>query len=126
MNLSTVLTVAGRALIAMLFIFAGVAKALAPQPFLDHMAEFGVPAVLLPAVIVLEVGAGIALLAGRRLRYTAGALAVFCILTAIIFHHELGVKVERTQFLKDLAIAGALLVMSAADRRVVSRIEAGA
>ena len=123
MNLSTVQTLAGRALIALLFIFAGLAKALVPQPFLDHMAEFGVPAALLPAVIALEIGAGIALLAGWRLRYAAGALAVFCLLTAIIFHHELGVKTERTLFLKDLAIAGALLVMSAADRRVVPQTE---
>ena len=107
----------------MLFIFAGVAKIVTPQPFLDHMAEFAVPTLLLPAVIALELGAGVAILAGWRLRYTAGALAVFCILTAVIFHHELGVKVERTQFVKDLAIAGALLVMAASDWRTATRAE---
>src|SRR5262249_46255866 len=56
----------GRALLAALFIFAGVIKIVTPQPFLDHMTEFGVPTLLLPAVIALELGGGLALLAGWR------------------------------------------------------------
>jgi putative oxidoreductase len=58
--------IAGRALMALLFVLAGLAKALGPQPFLDHMAAFGVPAILLPAVILLEIGAGLAVLIGWR------------------------------------------------------------
>ena len=106
--------VAGRALLALLFILAGLAKAVGPQPFLQHMAAFGVPAFLLPAVIVLEVGAGVALLVGWRLREAAGALGVFCLLTALVFHHDLGDKAERSLFFKDLALAGGLLAMAAA------------
>jgi putative oxidoreductase len=113
MKILTVVSVTGRALIAALFILAGVAKAIGPQPFLHHMAEFGVPSFLLPAVIVLEIGCGVGLLIGWRLQYTAGALAAFCVLTAVIFHHDLGDKAERTLFLKDLAIAGGLLAMAA-------------
>jgi putative oxidoreductase len=106
--------VGGRALLAMLFILAGLAKVLGPQPFLQHMAAFGVPSFLLPAVIVLEVGAGVALLVGWRLRDAAGALGVFCLLTALVFHHDLGDKAERSLFFKDLALAGGLLAMAAA------------
>jgi putative oxidoreductase len=106
--------VAGRALLATLFILAGLAKAVGPQPFLQHMAAFGIPAFLLPAVIVLEVGAGVALLLGWRLREAAAALGVFCLLTALVFHHELGDKAERSLFFKDLALAGGLLAMAAA------------
>jgi putative oxidoreductase len=106
--------VGGRALLAMLFILAGLAKAVGPQPFLQHMAAFGVPAFLLPAVIVLEVGAGVALLLGWRLRDAAGALGMFCLLTALVFHHDLADKAERTLFFKDVALAGALLAMAAA------------
>src|SRR5215467_12377998 len=103
----------GRALLAALFIFAGIIKIVTPQPFLDHMTEFGVPTLLLPAVIALELGGGIALLVGWRVRETAGALAFFCVLTAFIFHHELAIKTERTLFFKDLAIAGGLFAMAA-------------
>ena len=103
----------GRALLALLFILAGLAKALGPQPFLEHMAAFGVPTFLLPAVIVLEVGGGIALMLGWRLRDAAGALSLFCLLTALVFHHDLASKAERTLFFKDIALAGALLAMAA-------------
>jgi putative oxidoreductase len=76
------------------------------------MAQFGVPAFLLPAVIALELGAGLALLLGWRLREAAGALGIFCLLTAAIFHHQLWIKPELTLFLKDLAIAGGLLLLA--------------
>jgi putative oxidoreductase len=90
-----------------------MAKILDPKPFLEHMTQFGVPTFLLPAVIALELGAGIATLIGWRVRDTAGLLALFCVMTAVIFHHQLGIHTERTLFLKDLAIAGGLFVMAA-------------
>lgn len=119
------LAVVGRLLIAVLFVLAGIAKILNPQPFLNHMTQFGVPTFLLPAVIALEVGGGLAVLVGWRLREAAGALAIFCILTAAIFHHQLGIKAEVTLFLKDLAIAGGLLltaVSASATARATGRV----
>ena len=104
----------GRGLLALLFVLAGVVKILGPRPYLDHMAQAHVPTLLLPAVIALELGAGAALLVGVRPREAAVALAVFCVLTATIFHHGFGDRAERTQFIKDLAIAGGLLVVAAA------------
>jgi len=104
---------AGRGLIAMLFLIAGAAKILGSAPFLEHMTRFGVPRFLLPAVIAVELGAGLCLLVGWRVRWAAGALAIFCMLTAIIFHHQLGISAERTSFFKDLAIAGGLLCIAA-------------
>ena len=108
-----VVAIVGRALIALLFVGAGVSKVLGPAPFLAHMAEFHVPGFLLPAVAALEVGAGLAILFGWRLRYSAGALAVFCVSTALVFHLNLGDHAERTSFFKDLAIAGGLAAMAA-------------
>ena len=108
-----IVMIIGRALVALLFILAGVAKILNPAPFLHHMTEFGAPTFLLPAVIVLELGGGLAVLIGWRAREAAAALGVFCVLTAAIFHHQLSISAERTLFLKDLAIAGGLLVLAA-------------
>ena len=114
MNTTVIASVAGRILIASLFIFAGIAKIITPQIYLDHMIEVGAPTFLFPAVIALELGSGLALLIGFRVREAAGALGFFCILTAVIFHHDLASKVERTSFAKDLAIAGGLIAMAAA------------
>ena len=109
----TVITIVGRTLLALLFILAGAAKIAGPQPFLDHMAAHHVPGILLPLVILLELGAGVALLIGWRLPYAAGLLALFCVATALVFHIDLADKAERTLFIKDLAIAGALMVIAA-------------
>jgi putative oxidoreductase len=108
----TIVMLLGRALLASLFILAGVAKIVGPQPFLDHMAAHHIPGVLLPIVIALELGAGAALLVGWQLPFAAGALAVFCLATAFVFHLDLADKAERTLFIKDLAIAGALMVVA--------------
>lgn len=111
--LQNLLIYGGRGLLASLFVLAGLAKILGPKPFLAHMAEFEVPAVLLPAVIALEIGAGLALMFGFQVRYSAGALGLFCLLTAVIFHHQLGIPPERTLFFKDIALAGALIALAA-------------
>jgi putative oxidoreductase len=112
-QMEKIVTIGGRALVALLFILAGVVKVFNPTPFLEHMAQFGVPTFLLPAVIALELGAGLATLIGWRVRDAAGLLAIFCMMTAAIFHHQLWINAERTLFFKDLAIAGGLLVMAA-------------
>jgi putative oxidoreductase len=83
----TIVTIIGRALLASLFILAGVVKIAGPRPFLDHMAAHHI--------------------------FAAGALAVFCVATAFAFHLDLSDKAERTLFIKDLAIAGALMVIAA-------------
>jgi len=110
--LPAALLIAARALVAMLFILAGIAKVSGPAPFLEHMSEHHVPGLLLPAVIALEIGCGLALLIGWRTPYAAAALAAFCVLTAVVFHLDFADKAERTLFFKDLAIAGGLLAMA--------------
>src|SRR3984957_10278633 len=114
MPITIVVTIVGRTLLALLFILAGAAKIAGPQPFLDHMAAHHIPGALLPLVILLELSAGAAVLIGWQLPFAAGALALFCIATAIGFHLNLADKAERTLFVKDLAIAGALMVIAAA------------
>ena len=103
----------GRTLMALLFILAGVAKVIDSKPVLDQMQAFSVPTVLFPAVVALELGVGLALLLGWRLREVAAALGIFCVLAAFIFHSDLADKAERSIFFKDLAIAGGLLVLAA-------------
>jgi len=113
LDASAIALIVGRSLIALLFVLAGAAKILGPAPFIEHMVRFGVPTLLLPGVIALELGGGLWLLSGYRAGYAAIALGLFCVLTAGIFHHDLGDKAERTLFFKDLAIAGGLFVLAA-------------
>ncbi len=113
----TLSTYLGRVLVAQLFILAGIAKVAGPKPFLDHMAQHHVPGALLPLVAVLEIGGGLLVLTGWQARWAGLALAGFCVLTALVFHLDFANKAERTLFLKDIAIAGGLLLLAALSAR---------
>jgi putative oxidoreductase len=113
MPVSMIVYIAGRVLLALLFVGAGVTKIAGPKPFLDHMQKEGVPRLLFPAVILLELAAGIALAIGWHMQIAAGVLAVFCLATAAIFHRNFKDRAERTQFVKDIALAGALAMLAA-------------
>ena len=68
---------------------------------------------LLPAAIFVELAGGILLIVGWQARCAALALAIFCIVTALLFHTNLADRNQLLHFEKDLAIAGGLLVLAA-------------
>jgi uncharacterized membrane protein YphA (DoxX/SURF4 family) len=72
---------------------------------------FGMDKLLLPLVLVIEIGGGIALMLGWRLRMVAGILASFTLLTTLIFHSDFSVQVQLILFMKNLAILAGLLLM---------------
>jgi putative oxidoreductase len=104
----------GRVLLAALFILEGWSKIRGYQAAADYMDRYGVPGVLLPAVIALELGAGLMLVVGWRTRLAAIALAGFCIAAAVLFHNQLLDRGQLIQFEKDLALAGGLIVLAVA------------
>ncbi len=77
-----------------------------------YMQKFGVPGMLLPAVIALELGGGLLIAAGVLTRVVAAAFAVFCLLTAFLFHWQFADRNQLLHFEKDLAIAGGFLVLA--------------
>lgn len=114
MTATEIIAIVGRALLALLFVLAGVTKIAGSRPVLDHMRQVHIPTLALPAVIVLEIGAGLALLLGWHAQLAASALALFCVATAVLVHRNFAERTERTQFAKDLALAGALAFVAAA------------
>ena len=103
--------VAARILIALLFLYSGVGKILAPAVIIGAITHVGLP---LPQVsyavaIVVELGVGLAFAFGFKTRVTALVLAVYCVLTAALFHFEPSNPMQIIQVLKNLAITGGLL-----------------
>jgi putative oxidoreductase len=76
------------------------------------MQKFGVPGMLLPAVIALELGGGLLIAAGLLTQVIAAAFAVFCLLTAFLFHWQFADHNQLLHLEKDLAIAGGFLVLA--------------
>lgn len=103
---------AARLSLALLFIIAGFNKIGGYEGVAGYMASMGVPGILLPLVIALELLGGIAIAIGFRTRPVAFLLAGFSVLTGLLFHSPLDPN-EQTQFLKNLAIAGGFLLLVA-------------
>lgn len=103
----------GRLLLASLFILEGWSKVTAYAPTVAYMQAFGVPGLLALPVIALEIGGGLLLAVGWQTRIAALALAVFCVLAAVLFHTNLADRGQVMHFEKDLAIAGGLLAFFA-------------
>jgi putative oxidoreductase len=103
----------GRALLAVIFLMAGFDKINGYAATAGYMAQFGVPAVLLPPTIALEILGGLAVFAGFYSRMAAIPLALFTIATGLIFHSNFADNVQFVLFLKNLAIAGGFLLLFA-------------
>jgi putative oxidoreductase len=103
----------GRILLSLLFLLSGVGKISAYAATAGYMAMVGVPGALLPVVILVEVAGAIAIIAGWKTRFVAVLLAGFSLLTAALFHNNFGDAIQMTMFLKNVSIAGALLILAA-------------
>jgi putative oxidoreductase len=112
-NYSNTVNVIGRVLLSVMFILAGISKLGDGYAGTQaYMAAMGVSPALLPWVIITEVGAGITLLLGAFTRISAVLLAGFTLLAAFLFHANLADQVQSILFMKNLAIAGGLLMVT--------------
>jgi putative oxidoreductase len=102
---------AGRLLLAWIFVHEGVFLAKNFATAAAGMAKLGVPEPALVVVIALQLSAGIAIAAGWNVRWGAAALGLFCLATALLFHINFVVRNELLHFEKDLAIAGGMFVL---------------
>jgi len=112
-DLQSGIALIGRLLIAALFILEGVSKLRGYDAAVAYMGRYGVPALLLPPTIALEIGGALLIAAGLFARPVAAALAIFCIAAALLFHNNFADRNQLLHFEKDLAIAGGLLLLAA-------------
>lgn len=107
------LSLIGRLGLSLIFITSGWGKIAGYAGTQQYMEAMGVPAALLPLVIALELGGGLAILAGAFTRWAAFALAAFSIASAVVFHADFADQMQAISFMKNLAIAGGFLVLAA-------------
>lgn len=112
---------AARALMALMFVPAGIGKITGFEGTVGYIASVGLPLAAAGAVaaIVVEVLGGLALLAGAGTRIAALVLAAFTLAASVFFHAYWSVPadqafVQQLMFFKNLAIVGGLLGLAAA------------
>jgi putative oxidoreductase len=101
----------GRLLLGTLFLFSGIGKLTAPAATMAYIAAVGMPFPTLGflGAIGVELGLASLLLVGYQTRWVAAFMAGFTLLTAVIFHNNLGDQNQLIHFLKNIAITGGLL-----------------
>lgn len=104
---------AGRLLISLIFVMSGMNKLASFAGTQAYMESAGVPGMLLPVVIAVEVLAGLAVILGWHARLAAFLLAGFSLLSAVLFHADFADQMQTIMFLKNLALAGGFLMIVA-------------
>ncbi len=110
----------GRVLLAAIFLISGLGKIGGYAGTAAYMSSVGVPAALLPLVIATEVLGAIAIIIGWKTRIAAFLLAGFTLAAAVIFHSNFADQVQVIMFLKNVAIAGGLLLLAASGAGALS------
>jgi len=111
---------AGRILLAIIFVLSGVGKVSDPAGTAGYMQAMGVPTILLWPTIALELLGGIAIIIGFQTRWVALALAAFSLISAAIFHSNFADQMQMVNFLKNVAIAGGFLLLASTGATVLS------
>lgn len=102
-----------RLALAYIFITSGWGKLTDYAGTVAYMQGMNVSASLLPLVIFAELGGGLAVLLGFQTRLAALGLAVFCVLSALLFHvggtDAAQQYSNHINFMKNIAMAGGFL-----------------
>lgn len=107
---------AGRILIAAIFILSGLSKIGGFEGTVGYIASKGLPLPQLAAfgAIIVELGGGLMLVLGWKARYAATAMLVFTALAALVFHDFWAAPPDQVQnqmihFMKNISMMGGLL-----------------
>lgn len=111
---------AGRVLLALIFVISGVEKIVGFEGTVGYIAAKGLPLPQLAAIgaIIVELVGGCLLIIGWQTRWAALAIFLFLIPTTLIFHPFWAVsggqaQTETIQFMKNLCIMGGMLYVMA-------------
>ena len=119
-KLQNPLALAGRLLMAWLFVHAGIDKLTGFSGAVAYIssADMPMPHAGAAVALVVEIVAGIALIVGYHTRIAALVLAVFTLAATLLFHNYLALPadqqiVPRLLFNKNIAVVGGLLTLAA-------------
>ena len=113
---------AARVMLAAIFVVTGWDKLANPQDAVADIAEVGLPAPFLLAIVagVVEVLCGVLLAVGWKAAWAAGGLLLFLLPVTLLLENPLAAPGDfgaLIDFLKNLAIMGGLLVVVLWERR---------
>ena len=108
-----VLDLVGRIFISALFLISAFNKIFNLDGSIGWMEGYGVPGFLIFPAIAVEIILPVLVIVGYQARIAAGVLAVFCLVTAFLFHFDFADQSQLVSFLKNIGLAGGFLFIVA-------------
>ena len=103
----------GRIFISALFLISAYNKILNLEGSMGWMEGYGVPSFFIYPAIAIEIILPILIIVGYRAKLAAGMLAIFCLITAFLFHFDFSDQSQFISFLKNIGLAGGFLFIVA-------------
>ncbi|VAW67383.1 hypothetical protein MNBD_GAMMA08-1274 [hydrothermal vent metagenome] len=111
--MNNIIELVGRIFLGHIFLMAGLSKLGAGYAgTAGYMESVGLSGSLLPAVIALEILGGLMVIIGFKAKWAAYALAGFSIIAGAIFHSNFADQMQMILFMKNVSIAGGLLLLT--------------
>ena len=111
--MANVLDLVGRIFISALFLISAFNKIFNLDGSIGWMEGYGVPGFLIYPAIAVEIILPVLVIVGYQARIAAGVLAVFCLMTAFLFHFDFADQSQLVSFLKNIGLAGGFLFIVA-------------
>ncbi len=99
----------GRIFISALFLISAFNKIFNLDGSIGWMEGFGVPGFLIYPGIAIEIILPVLVIVGFQARIAAGILAIFCLMTAFLFHLDFSSQSQLVSFFKNIGLAGGFL-----------------
>ena len=111
--MANVVDLIGRIFISALFLISAFNKVFNLEGSMGWMEGFGMPGFFIFPAIAIEIILPILVIVGYQARVAAGILAIFCLMTAFIFHFDFSNQSQLVSFLKNIGLAGGFLFIVA-------------
>ena len=108
----------GRIFISTLFIVEAIKKFLFKEETIFYMEGYGVPEILFYPSLIFELVFPILLIIGYQTRISAVAIFIFTIVVTVIFHNDFESQTQFMALLKNLSIAGGLLIIASNEPKI--------
>ena len=108
-----VLDLIGRIFISALFLISAFNKIFNLDDSMGWMEGFGVPGFLIFPAIAVEIILPMLVIVGYQARIASGILAIFCLVTAFLFHFDFSNQSQMVSFLKNIGLAGGFIFIVA-------------
>ena len=103
----------GRLFISALFLISAYNKIFSIDGTMSWIEGFGIPGFFIYPTIILEIILPLFIIIGYQARLAASLLAIFCLITAFIFHYDFVDQMQTISFLKNIGLSGGFLFIAA-------------